>query len=367
MIKNVISRPAWIFFLSLLFLNASAEEFRLRKDLSADWMIYADDRYQPFEGQPVHTIYFTLNASGFPGDYLRVESENALTLFINGKLAGEGQKLLLNIDSLAREYSSPMVMGVYRDKTREGKLITQIRSRLPATSADGTLEKRKSSSFRDFTIVASLILALLLIVVIRLNPKMASDYFSVTKIFSTYEGEDTQLYSRTTSSVNVLFYVFCSLMLGYYMMIVFQFVHGHYPLALSFQAENFAQAMMHWVKFSAVILVVFFLKIILVYSLALFFGLPGVAGVHFFNWVRLLLVILGFATIILSFYFIARGQSENFFITLFRFLSWTLAGWMILILFKLRGRTERSLFHLFSYICATELIPFLFIIKILYN
>jgi hypothetical protein len=151
------------------------------------------------------------------------------------------------------------------------------------------------------------------------------------------------------------------------MMIVFQFVHGRYPLAMSFQAESFSLAMMQWVKFSFVLLVLFFIKIILVYTLALLFGLPGIAGVHFFNWVRLLLVIFGVATIILSFYFIARGQSENFFNILFRFLSWTLAGWMILILFKLRGRTERSLFHLFSYICATELIPFLFIIKILYN
>lgn len=366
MIKNAISCLARIFFFSLIFFNVSAAGLRVKKDLSSDWMVYAEDRYHPYEGQSVRTIYFTVNASGFPGDYLRIGSSGKCTLFINGKLAGEGQEFLLSLDSLAKTYTSPMLIGLYRHEQGKDQLITQIRSPLPSGTAV-EIEMRKSSAFRDFTVVASLILTLLLIVVIRLNPKLASDYFSVTRIFSTYEGEDAQLYTRITSSVNILFYVFCSLMLGYYMMIVFQFVQDRYPLALLFQADSFSMAMLQWIKFSAVLLVLFFLKIILVYFLASLFGLPGIAGVHFFNWVRLLLVIFGIATIVLSFYFIVRGQHESFFVVLFRFLSWALAGWTILILFKLRGRTERSLFHLFSYICATELIPFLFIIKILYN
>jgi hypothetical protein len=88
------------------------------------------------------------------------------------------------------------------------------------------------SSFRDFAIIGVLILMIVLIVITQLNPKLASDYFSVTKIFSVREGEETQTYSRITSSINILFYAYSSLMLAYYLMIIFHFLSPHYTIAL---------------------------------------------------------------------------------------------------------------------------------------
>ena len=68
-----------------------------------------------------------------------------------------------------------------------------------------------------------LILISVLIVVDQLNPKLSSDYFSIIKMFFMREGEDSQIHSRITSSINILFYVYCSLMIGYYLMIIFRF------------------------------------------------------------------------------------------------------------------------------------------------
>ncbi len=187
--------------------------------------------------------------------------------------------------------------------------ITTIQSTASKTDDGFFAGARKPTHFRDFTIIAALILFVLLIVIIRLNPKLASDYFSVGRIFSIYEGDDSQLYSRITSSTNILFYLFCSLMLGYYMMIVFQFVADRYPIAIQFQNESFWDATWNWIRFSMMLLLFFFIKIILVYGFSKLFGFQSIAGIHFFNWVRLIIVIFGLASIILSFYFIVMWSA----------------------------------------------------------
>ena len=147
--------------------------------------------------------------------------------------------------------------------------------------------------------------------VVQLNPKLASDYFSIIKMFFMREGEDSQNYSRITSSINILFYVYCSLMIGYYLMIIFRFIPSHYVVALGFQADTFGGAMFLWIKLSAIILTIVFLKVVLVYCLAIMFGLTEIAGIHIFNWVRLLLVVFGSLTILLFFIFhFARSERE---------------------------------------------------------
>ncbi|HYG20702.1 MAG TPA: DUF4271 domain-containing protein [Ohtaekwangia sp.] len=349
-------------------LNVTAEPYYIiKKDLSATWRTFADGRYEPISGQRVSTVYFTLEPQQYHGNYLDIQADRIFDLFINGRLAGSAEAMLLPVDSLLQLYNAPFNIGVRARHGTLRDLNTVITAKISGERSDDVPEQRKSTSFRDFSVVAALVLVLLLIVVIRLNPKLASDYFAFTKIFSSYEGEDAQLYARITSSINIVFYVFCSLMMAYYLMIVFQFVGDRFPLALSFQSANFFDAMLLWLKLSTALFLFFLVKIMLVYGLAFLFGLQGIGGVHFFNWVRLLVVVFGAATVVLSIYFMARGQQAGVFSAALKFLSWGLAVWMALIVLKLRGRTDHTLFHLFSYICATELIPFLFIVKILYN
>ena len=71
----------------------------------------------------------------------------------------------------------------------------------------------------------------------QINPKLTSDYFSITKIFSTREGEDGQSSSRITSSINILFYAYCSLMLGYFLMIIFHYVPSQYAISGTFSGK----------------------------------------------------------------------------------------------------------------------------------
>jgi hypothetical protein len=364
-----------IFLRLIIFLVASgpavlAQQFSLKKDLQKEWMVYEEKGYVPFAGREdaAQTIYFWLDAETYSADRLLLESPRHFDMFVNGQVAGDGKRLALRIDSLAKVFgTSNLLVGVRQDKIRTGGLTTVVEEPIQFSSAQNDLGLRQSTAFKDFVITGIIILLLMLVVIIRLNPKLATDYFSVTKIFSMREGDDNQLYSRIGNSVNILFYVYCSMLLGYYLVVIFHFIPDRYTLALSFQAKSFGMALLLWLELSVVILLVFLFKIVLVFGLSFLFGMREVAGIHFFNWVRLFLVIFGAMSMVLFVYYISHGQSEDFLSGLLRLLSWVMGGWMVLIFLKLSARMGHSMFHLFSYICATELIPFLITIKVLYN
>lgn len=365
-------RPSvkFIILLSLVLVPATirAQNF-LVKDLQGEWQIYEGERYIPFKGGAnVSTVYFSIEPSKFGGHLLRINSNEPYTIFINGQLiTSKDKKADLPMDSIRQFFHTPVLLvGVHQKKIREGGLQTLIVSKSPVKRSSEELPMR-FSQFRDFVIVGMLILASVLIVVVQLNPKLAADYFSIMKMFFLREGEDSQIYSRITSSINFLFYVYCSLMIGYYLMIIFRFIPSHYVVALAFQSDSFGETMLLWIELSAIVLLIIFFKVLLVYCLSIIFGLNEIAGIHIFNWIRLLLVVFGTLTMILFLYFILHGQNENFHIILLKIISWLLVGWMFLIILKLSRRVSHSMFHLFSYICATELIPLLITIKVLYN
>ncbi len=363
-----ITAKAFIFFFLIVTFHAQAQEFVLKKDFRPEWLVSQSERYTPFNKNNANTktIYFWLDASKFLGDSLTVTSTESFAIFVNTQLILLSEKkIVLPIDSLQTLLgTSNLLIGIHQENSIDGGLVTEIIAHSESSHSDSL--PISFTSFRDFAITGMLVLLVMLIVIIRLNPKLASDYFSVTKIFSLREGDDKQVYSRITSSTSILFYCFCSLIIGYYLVIIFHFIPTQYSLAASFYSDTFSSALSKWFQLSLIILGVFFFKILILFLATFLFGYNDMMGIHFFNWVRLLLIFFGTLTIVLFTYFIGHGQSKTFLSTLFIFISWLLIGWMVLIFLKLMTRNSRSMFHLFLYLCATELIPFLLTINILY-
>jgi hypothetical protein len=355
-------------FLSVGMSIAAAQEYVTTKDLQGEWKVFQNDAYEPFQkAGSARSIFFNVEVAKFSDDYFSIESFAPYTIFINGQLAESSKgPLRLKIDSLNSIFQgSVWQVSVFQEKIKAGSLKTLIESKVTKNASSIEPLPTGISSFRDFAIIGVLILMIVLIVIIQLNPKLASDYFSVTKIFSVREGEETQTYSRIASSINILFYVYSSLMLGYYLMIIFHFL-PQYRAAMFFQSSTFWEAVMHWLELSLIVLGLFFVKIVLIYGLSFVFGMGQIGGFHFFNWVRLLLGVFGVLSIVVFLYFISHGQREGFYFFFLSTMAWVLASWIVLIVLKLWRQMDRSLFHLFSYICATELIPFLITLKVLY-
>jgi hypothetical protein len=339
-----------------------------KKDLGQEWLVFNDGEYHPFssDDNPT-TVYIKLDGKKYWGDFIKLNSTRSFDLLINGKIVGSGAHFLLPLDSLSKVYgSSNLLLALHQAEIDSESLETAVLTTVPPT-LEQSLVKRSTDSFRDFGIFAAFILMGMLILIVRQNPKLAGDYLSVPRMFSLREGEDTQLYSRIANSTNILFYVYCSLLISYYLLIVFRFVTEVYPIASHFDGHSFGGVFLQWLKLSLIILSLLFAKIILVFTLSFLFGVREVQGIHFFNWIRMLVVFFGLLSLVLFVYFVWHGQSPDIHGLFLRLLGWIGAGWMILIFFKLSGRVNASMFHLFSYICATELIPFLIMIKVLYN
>jgi hypothetical protein len=341
------------------------------KDLRNQWMIFDGTNYQVIDSTShpkLTTVYIRVNAADYPHSKLAITSGKVFFVFINGKLIGEHRgALTLPLDSLVDVFYSPsLLIAVHQEKINARELGVSIVLPGKAIVKPPSLEK-PDSWFRDFVIAAGLIIMLLFLAVAQLNPKLASDYFSVVKILSLRDADDSQATARLTSTTNVQFYVTCSLLLGYYLLILFHHLPNHYALPVRFQANSFGTAFWQWIKLSSIILAFFLLKITLIFALTRLFGMRGMARVHFFNWVRLMLIVFGSCTVIVFLYFINHGQQTTFFVVFLSLVSVTLIGWALLAFLKLNGKSEHSLFHLFSYICATEIIPLLITVKVLYQ
>jgi hypothetical protein len=356
----------------LLLINPvmAQEKFFVEKDLQGEWLMYQEG-YVPIGPETTrigNTLYFKVVPGQYPGRSLVLKSARPFFLFFNGMLSGEYDGYVsLKVDSLAAAYFTPsLLVTVHQKNINRRDLKTWILSEQKKTSSL-IPPGRPPTYFKDFVIVAGLTIIVIFLIIGHVNPKLASDYFSVIRIFSVREGDDAQSNARLASSTNIQFYIACSLLLGLYLMIIFHHLPDSYALPLHFDGHSFGAVVWQWIRLSMIILSIFFLKILFIFSLTRLFGLRGLARIHFFNWVRLLLIVFGGLSLILFIYYISRGQSPDFFVVFLFLIVGILMVWIGVVFLKLNGKSEHSMFHLFSYICATEIIPLLITIKVLFQ
>ncbi len=356
---------------TILFLVAVASkaecQWYLKKDLQSEWKSYVHQTYVPFNNHEKlgRTIYFSVDPTLYKGDYLKLSSAKEFSIFLNSKLLLDRvSRYTLSIDSLQEEYpKSSLFFAIHGGENITGlNLSTKIYTNVSKTSLSEILAyKKNDSSFRDFVVTVVLGLAVFLITMIRSNPGLSSDYFSITKMFSLRESDSDVFHYRLTRS-NILFYVLASMTLAFYLILIDWFMVSDLGTG---KITGYFPWMMSWLKISLTILICLFIKIVLVYLMASLFGLKEIAGVHFFNFIRLVLVFISVLILLLGAYSLLGGHQIGVAIFLQSILGWLLGVWIIILFLKLSNRIRYSVFHLFSYICATEIIPFLLIVKVL--
>jgi hypothetical protein len=337
------------------------------ENLIAKWQTYELGAYKPYDKDAtVDAIYIPLRGSAYSGKDLLINSCFTYFVFLNGKILGEHKgQIAYDIDSLTRvTKSSDLLISIFQKDVSQQTLSARLTSR-SIDMIDNIV--KPTSFFKDFVILAGLIIIILFVLAIRVNPKLSSDYLSLQKIISLRDADDSQSNARLMNSSNVQFYIMTSMLLALFFIMIFKFVPAEYSLSTSFASESFWKTLVLWLLITFVIVGVFLIKIIIIFSLTRLFGLRGLARIHYFNWVRLLLIVFGAASVIMFIYFISRGLSPGFFEVLLYLVIGVLVAWTLIVFLKLNNKSEHSMFHLFSYICATEIIPLLITIKVLFQ
>jgi hypothetical protein len=258
------------------------------------------------------------------------------------------------------------MMAIHQETINPGNLHTTSCSVQEESNAL-EIVKTPKTFFRDFIVVASLILVLLLVMILYINPKLAAEYFSLSKVFSTYDSEEGQSSIRTMNTTNLLFYTFLSLVLSLLFKTVFHFAEERITIAWHFNGASFIGEIFQWIRLSIFILMFFFLKLVLVFWFTKLFNLREIVRTHIFNWTRITLLSISPVLVVTVAYYLILGQHISVYLVLFGIVWWVLSGLVIIIFSKVARRTGFSLFHIFSYLCATEIIPLLISIKLIYN
>jgi hypothetical protein len=368
----MLKRFFQVFFGILVFTAVSGQDkLTIKKDLKAEWLQFDGTAYVPAapEVNGVRSIHFILNTGQYPRHTLELRSRKPFFLFVNGKLLRERDgTMMLPLDSLANALGETVFnFTIYQDAIDHRDLQTRLLAGAAQKRGSGAMEAKPASFFRDFVVLAGLMLTVFFVVMVRMQPKLASDYFSVRRIVSLREGDDNQAHARFAISSNLWFYIFCSMLIALFLLILFYHLPDEYLITIGFDSNSFWGIFADWIKLSFVVVSILLIKIVLIFLLANLFGLRGIAGVHFFNGIRLLLIVTSSLSVILFVYFIWRGQDFSVYTTFLFILVFTFVAWIGLVFFKLSNRVEHSMFHLFSYICATEVIPLLITVKVLFQ
>lgn len=357
--------------LVLLFLipvGSSVRGGHVIKDCKSLWLMYEGGHYHPIASdhpQSVRTVYFSIAAESYGGQQLLVDSNRPWSLFINGRVVASGKTLILSLDSLSNLYSPNLFIAVHGSESLEN-LKTQIVTPFEIPEQTPVHLARGATFFQDFSILVSGILLVFILLLFRSNPQLTLDYFSFTKIFSVQERNENLLVSRITSSVNLLFYLFCALLTGFLLTNVFYFSGTYFTVGKLFHIDSMAHAFEVWVKLSLWVLVLLAAKLMVVSIFSGLFSFRESVSFQFFNFLRFVLFTAVLTTVLSLIYFIFRGQETVFYRNMI-LLALTLLGiGSVMALIKLLPRAPFSLFHLFSYLCASEIIPLVIIIKIFF-
>lgn len=336
-------------------------------DLSQDWKVNEAGSYVDYRNNTsADAIYFTVDAGRFRGYDLEIDGPREYSVWVNGKLIKQTEEgtLRFDIDSLTNLYHSPMTVGVY---ARKG--LSRVTTSVVAISglqADEAEMLRKKNHLRDFSVLGVFILAAGMLMMLRFNRRLLFDYFDITRLFSLQERDESLVAGRITSRFSVLIYVYLSLWCGFLFLITFQHVERNWIIIGDFTVRSVADGFLKWGQLSLAVGLILFIKVSIVLSLSIIFRLREGGSIQVLNYFRLISFLLMVLSIILVFYFVLTTKSPSYYQALISLTAWIMAGWAVLIFLKLLNKSPYSVFHLFSYLCASEFFPIIILFKSLF-
>lgn len=348
--------------LFLVFFSIQLRAQTRELNLQTQWQVYQNGKYVPFANQTTQSVHLELTSKAHSG-FVYIADRHEFSVFVNGQLAWRSADTLkINSDSLLRVAGGAARLSIYQ-QPRVYSLKTWLV--IPNQQHDDSNVLRPSAHFNNFIIVATFLLLFFMVGLFRANPQLTFDYLNVIKLFSIQERDEATVTGRIGASLNILYFAFVSFLFALLILILFQFSNDRFSLSTYFITGSTAMAFGIWLIFSAVVFVVLMLKLFLIFLFSQLFGLRDTVRFQFFHFVRLLFITCIGVGIVLIGFFIVGTSSEGAFAGLL-FTAATLVLISITFLFlKLLGRTGLPIFHLFSYLCASEIIPLIIVGKVL--
>ncbi len=352
---------------------APGDTLLLVKDLEEEWLVSAgEDGLVPvldkkeFQGNILH---IPVKAAAFGGTRLVITSTEDISLFMGSTLIDriEG-RVEYSLDSLEDLYGEQFILTLYREPLNPYRVSTGIYRDLEdemvsrMRSEQVLIASREQNQLKDVMLVSLFILLSYLAALYYYYPKTTLEFLRVSRGFSLREVDENLMKTRPLSSVNLLFYLFYSMLGAWVVLMLAQLSGMHLRLTL-FQFNDFWGGILTWAEVSLILMAIIFVKYILVSGFKTMFRIPGFLNNHYYNYIRIGLVLYMVVVALVLVTFVTLGvKTESFYYSLVFILSGLYFLRAGVIYFKLMNSAPYAILHLFSYLCATELMPFMLVV-----
>jgi hypothetical protein len=343
-------RIALVFLLALWTTHISCGYDTIRQDLSKTWKIIDNGTFKEHSGRS-NVIYIDLTT-----DYhgtLEIKNNHPLSIFVNNRLAVTGKKKIRwPVDSLTMSSQAPLQIAIFSDEK-----LNDLSTYILYPANENKIESRPQSHRASVITITALLLLVILIILFRTGPQTIVGYFNFIKIFSFRSTDEGVVNLRATSFNNVFVFIFCSL-LATINLYVFDFVANQ---------QNFWKTLLVFLVSTVGVFLFLMMKIVIINSSAKLFRISEFAPGQFYNFVRLLLACFTISSILSLLIFMLRGDFEPGQSILKGFLVSSLMVFWVVTFIKLNAKGGFTVFHLFSYLCASELIPIIILLNIYFS
>ena len=320
------------YILFILFPISAYASDTLRYDISNLWQWTDNEK----------TVTFFIPDS--ENDVLVISNRNLFSVFVNKQLVvTETRKIKWSINEVRKNFGTPVHLTI----TSENKL-GGLSTILVSTTKPKYLRPVNNSA--GLITIVWLTLLTGFIALLKIWPQTIRAYFNIQQVFSVRNTAESLVSIRTTAFNNIFVYVFLSLLVVGNL-VAFQLI------------EPTLTAQMKWL---VILFLMLMLKIVLVNFLARVFKISEFASVQFYNFIRLLVVFFSASSVfLLCFFMIDEKAIEWRWYFMIVFLV-TLLLFQMVTAVKLFKRSSYTAFHLFSYLCFSEIIPATVLLKLFF-
>jgi hypothetical protein len=338
-------------FFAFVFVLIGAHAFAsdsIQVDLKKSWLMMEAGKFVPHsgEGRVAYIDLAELNSG-----IILISGRQNFDVFVNNRL----------IARRANHFKMPVgnsvdgrgVLSVFSDNGVDRLSLSLLRP------AEPDFFGQKPSSVSSALIVLTILLTASLILLIRTNGSAAIEYFNFIKLFSLRASEDSGTTMRITSTSNVFYYLFCSALIAVNLYVLYT---GNILLSLSF-----GTVLLGIFKLLILVFGVLISKILLISLLAGIFKLTDFGPTQFYNYVRLLLVSFMACSALLMILVMFNADYSAWFSRLSYFIVGMSIVFVGITFLKLMARGGFTVFHLFSYLCASEIIPLIILLNVYFS
>ena len=338
-----------------------------------DWN---EDLWLPFTADSLSSnlLGFSLSLQIYRSLDLELTLPQQTAIYIDDKMVGykwDDSNEFWDLDSLADIYSQEEVfISFYNRQGLSPKVILiNLCSDFEWIEDDAAailVLERERSAFSDFFIVAFFLVIAYFVVSFKRFPDFFREFFSFRTMYSLrIKKEENLLTGRPINPINLFFMVGYSLMLSFLIIAVSYLYYLEELTFISFHF-SFLTYIAQWLGLSFLLLILLHLKYFYIWFLSNLFDLGKFRNSHFIDYIGMANIFFAGLFFLLGFtYFGWRFAVANVIDVALIFIVLFLVLRILILFFKSLSVSTFQKLHLFSYLCTSELVPALIIIKII--